>query len=745
MTVRTEVTRIENNVASAYTVAASKGAALPATQNIANLADTINSISTIYDLSDSICGYKIDLSEVTCEGKCVQAVSPTPQLPQNIICNNGRISVQKNNPLPLGYTQLDYLESTGTQAILTDYQPLGTDTIEVDYNLTNLSRGGDKFIIGSRPSTSAENVGFWVETYGATNTWYVRYGSPSSVNDAYQNSDVSGTFSITKNVFKINGVTRLAPTYEGDPVYPMSIFARRNRDDTVWAGSYIQISNVRVYGSDSVLKHNYVPAKNSSNVLGMYDTVSGTFYTNVGSGDFTYGSTIPRVADTIIASGIQETITDAVGNTSTCEILLGLDNTADVQKIKQGSLEKNIGVCILTGDETWDYTNQGAYGNSSFGSTTAVTDRDYTVREGLCTHFQNTNTASEISQNGKMFLGASTQKINFCNTDITTVEGWKQWLRDQYNAGTPVVVFYPLQNTSTESITPQNQLTTTPFTVAGSLNNLVVEPYKEIVANAIDLTGKFQNIEHIGPGAFNGLFYSNGTDDYGLQFVSGNGLPVTGDLNFTNLKSISVNGSMRGAFAGTNITSASFPMLTTFDDTCNDYYTSTAAPFYDTFCRSKITSLSFGALQTITSNAFRCFGNICEFCTYLTTVSYPLLAVIDSTMRAFSNAFYGSGLVTMSLPSLKVLPNSYYTFEYAWRDCTYLQSISFPSLGVPTNVPGYVGRVTDIGTNTFANAFTGCTNLTEIHFRADVQSRIEAQAGYTSTFGAPNATIYFDL
>ena len=37
------------------------------------------------------------------------------------------------------------------------------------------------------------------------------------------------------------------------------------------------------------LVRNFIPVKNSSNVVGMYDTVTGTFFTNAGTGDFTPG------------------------------------------------------------------------------------------------------------------------------------------------------------------------------------------------------------------------------------------------------------------------------------------------------------------------------------------------------------------------------------------------------------------------------------------------------------------------
>lgn len=46
MTIASEITRINNNIADAYTAASGKGATLPATQNSANLATCIGSITT---------------------------------------------------------------------------------------------------------------------------------------------------------------------------------------------------------------------------------------------------------------------------------------------------------------------------------------------------------------------------------------------------------------------------------------------------------------------------------------------------------------------------------------------------------------------------------------------------------------------------------------------------------------------------------------------------------------------------
>ncbi len=46
MSIASEIQRIKNNIANAYTNCSNKGATIPSTQNCANLANCINSIPT---------------------------------------------------------------------------------------------------------------------------------------------------------------------------------------------------------------------------------------------------------------------------------------------------------------------------------------------------------------------------------------------------------------------------------------------------------------------------------------------------------------------------------------------------------------------------------------------------------------------------------------------------------------------------------------------------------------------------
>jgi hypothetical protein len=73
-----------------------------------------------------------------------------------------------------------------------------------------------------------------------------------------------------------------------------------------------------------------------------------------------------------------------------------------------------------------------------------------------------------------------------------------------------------------------------------------------------------------------------------------------------------------------------------------------------------------------------------------------------------------------------------YGLQNTFYRCTKLTTMSFPSL-------------TSVQSSSFNSTFNDCTALTEIHFRADMQATIEAMSGYSSKFGATNATIYFDL
>lgn len=722
MTVRTEVTRIENNVANAYLAAASKGANLPATQNIANLASTITSIPA-EDTSNLLCNYDVVLSEVEAYGKCEQASTPTPQSPQNIVCNNGVISIQKNNLLPAGYTQLDYLGFSGTQYIETGFYVTYNTRAEGDFYINSGNYGRhifgsydtDKYFRLYLPSGSVSNKLFDAATFTPITSSMFDLDTRTHLRldntGAYIGSNTT-TYTNTPDYFAADSELTLGKIngYTGNQNYLIG-----------------RVYYFEVYES-GVLVRKFIPAmRNSDSALGMYDILDANtntaFHTNAGTGDFTYGSTIPRVPDTIITTGTQETITDAVGNTSTCERLLSVGDYADIQEIIDGTVIRKVGVLVLDGTENW------AIQSGTYPYFCVDYDTDFSLSTnnygGFCSHFQCVNTgATQNNQGISLYKSSGTNKtrLGLKYNDLypattANIPLLKQWLANQYNAGTPVIIVYPLATTTTESITPQTQLTTMPLTVTGSLNNLVVDPYKEMIASNINLTNKFTGIEKIQSG-FDYLFTNNQN--------------ITGDLSFTSLETIS--GSVDYTFSGTRITSASFPALTSMTGSMSN-------------CFSKcnyMQTLTFGALQSIIRQSGQNYGpNFILMASTnndanpaLTGVYFPVLETIGINCNyVFQYAFEAQkNLTTVSLPVLSGIYSDY-VFDGAFINCTGLQTMSFPSLTTIGSGKSHI----------FNNAFDGCTNLAEIHFKASIQSAIESQSGYSSRWGATNATIYFDL
>ena len=136
------------------------------------------------------------------------------------------------------------------------------------------------------------------------------------------------------------------------------------------------------------------------------------------------------------------------GGTATAEMLLKVGTYQDVQSIIDGAVMRNVGVKVLDGTENWFAYASGA------GYQTTVQDMPPSNSGAyFCTH---AIAVSAIYSKGIRF-GANNKTIYWCqiNTTFTTLDIFKAWLADQYAAGTPVIVIYPLATPTTETVTGQ--------------------------------------------------------------------------------------------------------------------------------------------------------------------------------------------------------------------------------------------------------------------------------------------------
>lgn len=210
--------------------------------------------------------------------------------------------------------------------------------------------------------------------------------------------------------------------------------------------------------------------------------------------------------------------------------------------------------------------------------------------------------------------------------------------------------------------------------------------------------------------------------------------PQTGSLVFTlpsNATSL-YQGALNHAFDCCQaLTRADLSSLTSIS-------TSTAMEYCFDNCHY-LTSVDLSNVVSI--SGLKSFAHTFFNCTRLISVDLSGLQTIDGSFGSGNTEepFYGAFELCSSLPSMVfdnlslILGN--YAMEYAFRDCTSLTSLSFPSLN--SNSFGSY-------TKQFSYMLYGVTGCT-VHFPSNLQSVIGNWTDVQNGFGGTNTTVLFDL
>ena len=200
-----------------------------------------------------------------------------------------RLLTQQSGGLPAEYRQIECLESSGTQYIATNYIPAQSGVrAEWRYAFTS-TFSGDKIMWGCKTLTN-QRARFYAELYNYYN-WYCAIGNPqfrSALIDVGKSIDTIYDASMDGAALTIDGhFISPTDTYASDNVPAMYIFAWNQGDDTA---QYLHTA-LRLYKlsffENGVKSADFVPCiRISDSKPGMYDTVSKTFYTNAGTGEF---------------------------------------------------------------------------------------------------------------------------------------------------------------------------------------------------------------------------------------------------------------------------------------------------------------------------------------------------------------------------------------------------------------------------------------------------------------------------
>lgn len=189
----------------------------------------------------------------------------------------------KKGLLPSGYTQLEYVESTGTQWIDTG---IATTNNDLGFMLEAMPlTNADVYPIGSRA------------TYGDTRFFGVRTVSSDIFSygwSSYQKAPASQSYLNVRTTILLNWLNSKKATIGNDSndLPTANIANGRNitlfgiNGQLLWTG---RIYRAQISEGNEIIADLIPAMRNSDSKIGMYDTVTRQFFTNVGTGEFIAG------------------------------------------------------------------------------------------------------------------------------------------------------------------------------------------------------------------------------------------------------------------------------------------------------------------------------------------------------------------------------------------------------------------------------------------------------------------------
>ena len=199
------------------------------------------------------------------------------------------IASQPTPPIPSEYQQVEWIGSTGSQYLLINSAPLKADHIETE--IACEFAWSDEYLVSGYTWNSGNNR-FCMGGYYSQHFHFAFGGvgtnTPPTMATVYDNDFHTWTYEngVFEIVDKSDIVDVNARTYGDDRNRKIQIFKGYSRVLSGKIKYFIQKRN----GEEIV---NLVPCyRKSDQVIGMYDTVTQTFYTNQGSGTFTKGQDV---------------------------------------------------------------------------------------------------------------------------------------------------------------------------------------------------------------------------------------------------------------------------------------------------------------------------------------------------------------------------------------------------------------------------------------------------------------------
>lgn len=312
-----------------------------------------------------------DLATVATSGSYNDLLDTPIIPPETKLIAGDNITLTEAVDLPSGYTQVEYVTMPSGSYI---------DTGILENNFTNpkivttfrMDNPGDLDWFGGGTSGIIWNVapGALYLRWGSTNARNLSFASGSSALDllftTFHKLESSGTTTFTVKVDdKIIGTS--SSGFEG---FSSGQTIRINRSSRPFVASATWKS-FKIYNDDTLL-FDGVPCINPSNVVGMFDTVSQTFFGNKGSGSFVAGNVVDG---TVISTNVPAASTSSYGLAYyTTSATQDIEYTAATPKsINQLAENMIAGAPVYSTSSTYAVGDKCRRGYSIYKCKTAIT------------------------------------------------------------------------------------------------------------------------------------------------------------------------------------------------------------------------------------------------------------------------------------------------------------------------------------------------------------------------------------
>lgn len=190
--------------------------------------------------------------------------------------------------LPSGYKKLEYIQSSGTQYIDTGFKPNQNTKIELDVLSAEGTSSNIPYIFGAQDSNN-----YFVAT------WVLGYGS-GMVTTGINLYD--GEFHVVKvengALYKDGSIIAQDTVSSFSIGVPIFLFAVNSSRQSTGYGA-CKLRSCKIYDNGTLVR-DFIPCKNASGVIGLWDDVNSAFYQNAGSGTFTSGPEIKGTNKSLI-------------------------------------------------------------------------------------------------------------------------------------------------------------------------------------------------------------------------------------------------------------------------------------------------------------------------------------------------------------------------------------------------------------------------------------------------------------